>query len=74
MKIWGNIWGRAKKKKRNQLIYNRLRTYVVVLPGLEPGQTGPESVVLPLHHKTLWFCDHKSKKNVNIKKIFIELI
>ena len=25
----------------------------VVLPGFEPGQTGPESVVLPLHHKTM---------------------
>ena len=25
----------------------------VVLPGFEPGQTGPESVVLPLHHRTM---------------------
>ena len=24
--------------------------FVVGLPGLEPGKTGPESVVLPLHH------------------------
>jgi hypothetical protein len=24
--------------------------YFVVQPGLEPGLTGPESVVLPLHH------------------------
>ena len=25
----------------------------VVQPGLEPGLTGPESVVLPLHHWTI---------------------
>ena len=26
------------------------KLFFVVQPGLEPGQTGPESVVLPLHH------------------------
>ncbi len=24
--------------------------FLVGIPGLEPGKTGPESVVLPLHH------------------------
>ena len=28
---------------------------LVGIPGLEPGMTGPESVVLPLHHIPL-FC------------------
>ncbi len=27
----------------------------VVLPGLEPGISGPESDVLPLHHRTMSF-------------------
>lgn len=27
--------------------------FLVVLPGLEPGQTVPKTVVLPLHHKTI---------------------
>lgn len=27
---------------------------VVVLPGLEPGISGPESDVLPLHHRTIF--------------------
>lgn len=27
---------------------------VVVLPGLEPGISGPESDVLPLHHRTVF--------------------
>ena len=28
---------------------------VVGLPGFEPGKTGPESVVLPLHHSSMTF-------------------
>ena len=28
-------------------------TFSVELPGLEPGKTGPESVVLPLHHSSM---------------------
>ena len=28
-------------------------TFSVELPGLEPGKTGPESVVLPLHHSSI---------------------
>ena len=29
---------------------------LVVLPGLEPGISGPESDVLPLHHRTESMC------------------
>ena len=28
----------------------KLVSVLVGIPGLEPGMTGPESVVLPLHH------------------------
>ena len=28
---------------------------IVGLPGFEPGMTGPESVVLPLHHSPMIF-------------------
>ena len=31
-----------------------LLALLVDLPGFEPGQTDPESVVLPLHHKSVW--------------------
>ena len=31
----------------------------VELPGFEPGITGPESVVLPLHHSSVDFGDAK---------------
>ena len=31
----------------------------VELPGFEPGITGPESVVLPLHHSSIDFGDAK---------------
>ena len=30
----------------------------VGLPGLEPGKTGPESVVLPLHHSPIFHQNH----------------
>jgi hypothetical protein len=30
----------------------------VGIPGLEPGMTGPESVVLPLHHIPILFTIH----------------
>ena len=29
--------------------------FLVGLPGFEPGMTGPESVVLPLHHSPMIF-------------------
>ena len=30
------------------------KPFFVVLPGLEPGISGPESDVLPLHHRTVF--------------------
>ncbi len=43
------------RKTKTQSIYSQLIAfYFVVLPGFEPGQTGPESVVLPLHHRTIF--------------------
>ena len=50
-----------------------LQLIVVVLPGLEPGQTGPESVVLPLHHKTVSDCKNRQfseNKKISIKIYF----
>ena len=36
---------------------------LVGIPGLEPGMTGPESVVLPLHHiPIVYFCNSEVKK------------
>ena len=39
--------------KKPRYSYRITRLFYVVLPGFEPGQTGPESVVLPLHHRTI---------------------
>ena len=38
-----------RQMKRGYTLF-RIHPLSVVQPGLEPGQTGPESVVLPLHH------------------------
>ena len=35
----------------------RLRVVLVGLPGFEPRMTGPESVVLPLHHSPMFLFD-----------------
>ena len=43
---------RHKKKNCERFLY---RSSFVGLPGLEPGKTGPESVVLPLHHSPIFF-------------------
>ena len=39
-----------KKENRQVLIINYLAIFHVGVLGLEPRMTGPESVVLPLHH------------------------
>ena len=39
------------KYKKKSLFFKKL---FVGLPGFEPGMTGPESVVLPLHHSPIW--------------------
>ncbi len=33
----------------------------VGLPGFEPGKSGPESEVLPLHHSPIYFSLYKYK-------------
>ena len=43
-----------KNKKRAESI----SALFVGLPGLEPGKTGPESVVLPLHHSPIFQQNH----------------
>ena len=42
---------------------------VAVPPGFEPRQTDPESVVLPLHHRTI-FSRCKGKKICVLEQIF----
>ena len=39
-----------KGKYTKKSIFRNERCSLVGIPGLEPGMTGPESVVLPLHH------------------------
>ena len=40
---------------------------MVGLPGFEPGMTGPESVVLPLHHSPMIFvCGCKDTNKLGI--------
>ncbi len=48
--------------------------FVVELPGFEPGITGPESVVLPLHHSSMRFGDAKVELYFSIAKNFPEKI
>ena len=44
--------------------------WFVGLPGFEPGMTGPESVVLPLHHSPMIFvCGCKDTNNLGIANI-----
>ena len=43
--------GEREIKKAVNLLYSQL--FFVGLPGFEPGMTGPESVVLPLHHSPI---------------------
>lgn len=41
--------------------------FLVGLPGFEPGMTGPESVVLPLHHSPMIFvCGCKDTNKLGI--------
>lgn len=45
---------RHLQHKKASLLLSNNEAFYVVLPGFEPGQTGPESVVLPLHHRTIF--------------------
>ncbi len=42
----------SNRKVATQFV-SKLSGCFVVLPGFEPGQTEPKTVVLPLHHKTI---------------------
>lgn len=56
MKINPNDW---KIKKAG---YENRPCELVELPGLEPGKTDPETVVLPLHHSSIApVCECKNK-------------
>ena len=52
--IWRSITGKSrefcKTKTAKLLAFNDLAAQIVGVLGLEPRMTGPESVVLPLHH------------------------
>ena len=49
-RIFKNLWKPSAQKKRGLLHPSGSLSQTVGIPGLEPGKTGPESVVLPLHH------------------------
>ena len=40
--------------RSNQLSYPAIGLFFVEIEGLEPSLTEPESVVLPLHHISIW--------------------
>ena len=42
--------------------------FSVGLPGLEPGKTGPESVVLPLHHSPIQILSKLGYQDSNLEK------
>ena len=44
---------KSNKQKSQPLIFKQLGLFVVVLPGLEPGNAAPKTVVLPLHYRTI---------------------
>ena len=46
--------GMAWLGDKNKKTVATLSDGFVGLPGFEPGMTGPESVVLPLHHSPIW--------------------
>ncbi len=50
-----------------------MRVALVGLPGFEPRMTGPESVVLPLHHSPIIFFDDAKVEHIFLitKKIAI---
>ncbi len=45
--------------KKNELL--QIAKALVGLPGLEPEMTGPESVVLPLHHSPILITKYNAK-------------
>ena len=64
-----NMWLYTTKKKNDLLA----KIVLVGLPGFEPRMTGPESVVLPLHHSPLFVFDGAKVEHFFLiaKKIWI---
>ena len=78
---------RVTKKKSQTAFLKQFGFHFVGIPGFEPGMTGPESVVLPLHHipllqavsliasaKVRLFCEPPKKNGRNFikkHKIFV---
>ena len=46
---------KIKKENKKGVLKNQ-NTFFVGLLGFEPRKTGPESVVLPLHHSPITLC------------------
>ena len=55
-----HFWGWLLTNKKPLRLQRSLHFTWVGLPGFEPRMTGPESVVLPLHHSPMLFCECKS--------------
>lgn len=61
LKVAQNIDGRegndsSTKLPKTKKHLSKRKMLLVGIPGFEPGMTGPESVVLPLHHIPMSFC------------------
>lgn len=61
LKVVPNIDGREgngspTKLPKTKKHLSKRKMLLVGIPGFEPGMTGPESVVLPLHHIPMSFC------------------
>lgn len=61
LKVVPNIDGRegndsSTKLPKTKKHLSKRKMLLVGIPGFEPGMTGPESVVLPLHHIPMSFC------------------
>ena len=54
-------WINKKKRLQNEV------SFFVGIPGLEPGKTGPESVVLPLHHSPI-YCSYRASFNLTLQR------
>ena len=61
LKVVPNIDGQegndsSTKLPKTKKHLSKRKMLLVGIPGFEPGMTGPESVVLPLHHIPMSFC------------------
>ena len=61
-------WLHRIQEEGNPRLCVRLPSFFVGLPGLEPGKTGPESVVLPLHHSPIQLFSLLGYQDSNLEK------